>query len=244
VTTEDQPRPKPGRGGKRPGAGRKKGSTAAKAAAEATAKSATIFAPPNKGGRPSVWRPEFVEQARRLCEFGATDSEVAFFFEVTKRTLYRWIAERPELCAAMAAGKAPADERVVRSLYQRAVGYERTATKVFMPPGADAPVYAEYIEHVPPDTVAGIFWVKNRRPREWRDRHVLTGDDDNPIKLEVRQFGDPAALSTAELTAAIEQIRGVLTGAEQDFIAEVTARTAEPGQPGDAFGRKFPLVKE
>ena len=38
-----------------------------------------------------------------------------------------------------------------------------------MPAGAKKPVYAPYREHVPPDTTAAIFWLKNRDPARWRD---------------------------------------------------------------------------
>jgi hypothetical protein len=55
--------------------------------------------------------------------------------------------------------------RVERSLYSRAVGYNYEATKIFMPAGHAKPVYAPYIEHVPPDVTAGIFWMKNRDPQ-------------------------------------------------------------------------------
>jgi len=39
--------------------------------------------------------------------------------------------------------------------------------------GAKKPVYAPYIEHVPPDTTAAIFWLKNRKPAQWRDAWQL-----------------------------------------------------------------------
>jgi hypothetical protein len=45
--------------------------------------------------------------------------------------------------------------------------------KIFMPAGRAEPVYAEYIEHVPPDTTAAIFWLKNRDPQHWRDTQQL-----------------------------------------------------------------------
>ena len=68
--------------------------------------------------------------------------------------------------------------RVTRSLYARAVGYNYEATKIFMPANRQKPIYAKYIEHVPPDVTAGIFWLKNRDPEHWRDsqkkmEHVL-----------------------------------------------------------------------
>jgi hypothetical protein len=44
-----------------------------------------------------------------------------------------------------------------RSLYQRGLGYSYDAVKIFMPAGSKKPVYAPYVEHVPPDTTAAIF---------------------------------------------------------------------------------------
>jgi hypothetical protein len=42
-----------------------------------------------------------------------------------------------------------------------------------MPAGRAKPVYAPYIEHVPPDVTACIFWLKNRDPQHWRDTQQL-----------------------------------------------------------------------
>jgi hypothetical protein len=64
--------------------------------------------------------------------------------------------------------------RVERSLYERANGYNYEAVKIFMPANREKPVYAKYIEHIPPDTTAAIFWLKNRDPQHWRDsQHEL-----------------------------------------------------------------------
>jgi hypothetical protein len=77
--------------------------------------------------------------------------------------------ENPQISVTLKAGKAVADQRVERSLYQRAVGYNYESCKIFMPAGHSKPVYAPYIEHVPPDVTAGIYWTKNRMPDRWRD---------------------------------------------------------------------------
>jgi hypothetical protein len=67
--------------------------------------------------------------------------------------------------------------RPSRSLYQRANGYNYDAVKIFMPTGSKQPVIVHYVEHMPPDDTAGIFWLKNRDPENWRDvqnvDHVL-----------------------------------------------------------------------
>lgn len=128
-------------------------------------------------GRPSLYQDAFAKQAEKLSALGATDIEIADFFEVDVRTIYRWKHDHEEFCQALNVGKTKADERVVNSLYQRAVGYEQEAVKIFMPAGAPAPVYAPYREKIAPDTTAAIFWLKNRQPAEWRDKqeHEHTG---------------------------------------------------------------------
>jgi hypothetical protein len=60
----------------------------------------------------------------------------------------------------------------MNSLYHRAIGYSYDAVKIFMHDGK--PVEVPYREHVPPDVAACIFWLKNRRPHLWRDKHDMT----------------------------------------------------------------------
>lgn len=138
----------------------------------------------SRTGRPSSYKPEFVGQAKRLCQIGATDADLAVFFEVEVRTIQRWKHEHPEFCHSLKAGKTDADDRVERSLYHRAVGYVQPAVKIFMPAGADAPVYAPFEEQVAPDTTAAIFWLKNRRPEQWRDKTIQehSGPNGGPIE--------------------------------------------------------------
>jgi hypothetical protein len=120
--------------------------------------------------RPSKYKPEYAEQARKLCLLGATDQEIADFFDVEVRTVYRWKGDHDEFCQALKAGKEEADARVERSLYQQAIGYEQDEVKIFMPGGADKPVYAPYRAKVAPNVTAAIFWLKNRRSHDWRDK--------------------------------------------------------------------------
>lgn len=134
-----------------------------------------------KTGRPTKFDAEKIKQAEKLCVLGATDEEVADFFEVDVRTLYRWRNSYPEFCQALKSGKSAADERVERSLYQKAIGFRQTAVKIFMPAGAEAPVYAPYVEHHAPDTTAAIFWLKNRRSQEWRDKQEHTHDAEGEL---------------------------------------------------------------
>ena len=126
------------------------------------------YAKGNKGGgRPTLYKPQFAIMAQKACEAGFTDREIADLFGVSETTVNGWKIKHQEFSLALKAGKSPADDRVERSLYHRAVGYEHDSVKIFMAEGK--PVYAPYREHYPPDTSAAFLWLKNRRPDKWRD---------------------------------------------------------------------------
>ena len=127
-----------------------------------------------------------------MCSAGATNAELAEEFGVTVPTIQNWKLKHPEFFAAIKLNKPLADERVERSLFERATGYSYPAVKIFMPAGASEPVIAEYVEHVPPDPTAMIFWLKNRKPEEWRD------------KQELKVTGDPLAELLSEFRAQYE----------------------------------------
>lgn len=131
----------------------------------------------SKAGRPSKFKPEMVEQGRRLCQLGATDREIADFFHVSESTLNLWKLEHREFSESLKLGKDVPDERVEKSLYRRALGYSHDAVKIFADPKTGAEQIVPFTEHYPPDTTAAIFWLKNRKPAEWRDRQELTGAD-------------------------------------------------------------------
>lgn len=149
-------------------------------------------------GRPSSYKPAFVKQAEKLCFLGATDVEIADFFEISISTLKKWKAAHPEFVASLKLGKEAADERVERSLYHKATGYTYDAVKILQYEGN--PVIVSYREHVPPDTTACIFWLKNRRAQDWRDvqrhEHGAPGEFD---RLDDMQLADDLREDAARL---------------------------------------------
>jgi len=118
--------------------------------------------------RPTKFKEEFIAQAEKLCKLGATDIELADFFEVEVRTLYRWKGDNEAFCQALKAGKSEADDRVERSLFARANGYEHDEVDIRVIDKAI--VQTPIRKYYPPDTTAAIFWLKNRRTGEWRDK--------------------------------------------------------------------------
>src|ERR1700730_11048605 len=109
----------------------------------------------NAVGRPTKYKPEYAKQALKLCYMGATDADLADFFEVSIVTIWRWKAAEQDFCNAVnKVEKDFADNRVKRSLYQRACGYTFDAVKIFN--GPSGTVKVPYREHVPPDPTSCI----------------------------------------------------------------------------------------
>ena len=140
----------------------------------------------NKGGRPTKFKDEFVEQVEKLAKIGATEEQIAEFFEVTYQTIYNWKQSNEAFREAMLAGKEIADAAVERSLFQRATGYSHAEEKIFCSNGEV--VRAESTKHYPPDATSCIFWLKNRKPDDWRDKREVTGSDGGPLTVQIVQF--------------------------------------------------------
>jgi len=130
-------------------------------------------------GRPSSYKPEYAEQAAKLCALGATDVEIADFFGIHVTTFYRWRNEFPDFCQSIKNAKDECDIRVERRLYERALGYTHPAVKIMNTENGIEKI--EYREHYPPEVAACIFWLKNRQPGKWRDRVEHTGADGGPM---------------------------------------------------------------
>jgi len=153
--------------------------------------------------RPSGFKTEFVEQAKKLAAIlGAIDTEVAAFFGVSERTVNRWKLDHPAFAKALVAGKAVANKRVEKSLYQRAVGFEHEAEEVFCTAGKVTRV--KTVKKYPPDTGAIVFYLCNRDPGNWKQKNQTehTGPNGGPIplvKMTQDQFAEAAKKLLAEV---------------------------------------------
>jgi hypothetical protein len=144
----------------------------------------------NMAGRPTKYQDAYSEQAFKLCLLGATDVELADFFEVTESTINEWKLAHAEFSESIKKGKFQADAEVANKLYTRANGYkydEVTYEKVDVK--IDGIVEEDDIKMEPfkkkvvtkevaPDVTAQIFWLKNRSKKKWRDK-VENGFTDN-----------------------------------------------------------------
>lgn len=130
----------------------------------------------NKGGRPSKFDKIDLEQCKKLYLMGHTDYEVAVFFNINVLTLHRWKLTQEGFCNSIKDWKKAADERVERSLYERAVGYTHESEQVFCYLGEI--VRAKTVKHYPGSEIAQFFWLKNRKPDQYRDKPAEPEDED------------------------------------------------------------------
>jgi hypothetical protein len=124
---------------------------------------------PAKVGRKTKFTHAMIEPVMKAAAAGATDREVAMMLGIAESTLYRWKNENAEFRDTLKAGCDFADAQVQGGLYRRACGFTDPAGT-----------------YHPPHPTAAIFWLKNRRPDQWRDvtRSEITGVDGAPVALQ------------------------------------------------------------
>lgn len=149
-------------------------------------------------GRPKSYKPEYAEQAVKLTKLGATDKQLADFFKVAESTVNKWKLDYPEFSESLKKGKKVADNEVEKSLFKRATGYSHPETHISNYQGKIT--LTELVKHYPPDTTACIFWLKNRDPKNWRDKPGLDEHEEATpmsITFEVKE-----AVSDIQVTNA------------------------------------------
>lgn len=137
----------------------------------------------NKVGRPPKYCGEKTcDAAKLLASKGFIDLEIAQSLMITESTLYEWKKEHPEFSEAITQGKALIDDMVEKSLFNRAVGCSIKETKVSVTKEGDV-IETEIDRNFPPDPTSMIFWLKNRRPKDWRDKREV--DFTSPLTIEM-----------------------------------------------------------
>lgn len=112
---------------------------------------------------------------------GLTDEQIAQNIGIAPKTLYSWIARFNQIGKAIKKGKAPVDFQVENALLKRALGYEWEETTTEIDSNGKKHI-KKVTRHQPPDTVAIIFWLKNRRRDRWRDKPDATAaPEDNDL---------------------------------------------------------------
>ena len=118
--------------------------------------------------------PEGLIKLEGWARDGLTDDQIAKNIGINRDTLYRWKKAHSDISDALKRGKEVIDRQVENALLTRALGY--TYDEVTFEDGVEV---KRVRKQVVPDTTAQIFWLKNRKPEDWRDKREIIKDDDN-----------------------------------------------------------------
>lgn len=124
--------------------------------------------------------PEGLTLIEGWARDGLTDEQIAHNIGIAPCTLYEWKNRYPEISEALKNGKEVVDRAVENALLKRALGYDYTEKRVETSASGNTKTIT-ITKHIPGDTTAQIFWLKNRKPDVWRDRREVKeeNEDDN-----------------------------------------------------------------
>ena len=116
---------------------------------------------------------------------GLTDEQIANNIGIAPKTLYRWKNKYSQICHSLKKGKEIVDYEAENALLKRALGYEIEEVKTYMEDAGDRQRkrIEKTIKHIPPDVTTCIFWLKNRKPKEWRDKQEIKQKGDITVNI-------------------------------------------------------------
>lgn len=121
-------------------------------------------------GKYEYWlTPEGLVLLEGWARDGLTDEQIAHNMGIASSTLYDWKKRYPEISEPLKRGKAVVDRQVENALLRRALGYKYKEIKEKIEGNAIIERTVTRKEVVP-DVTAQIFWLKNRKPGDWRDK--------------------------------------------------------------------------
>ena len=121
-------------------------------------------------GKYEYWlTPEGLVLLEGWARDGLTDEQIAHNMNIVPSTLYDWKKRYTEISETLKRGKDVIDRQVENALLRRALGYEYEEVKEKYE-GEELTERTVTKKEVIPDVTAQIFWLKNRKPGEWRDK--------------------------------------------------------------------------
>jgi len=135
-----------------------------------------------KKNKPGAGRPTKRSEAKRveimkLARDGKTNKEICETVGIGTKTFYTWKSDNKEFAHTLKKNKDVADSMVEAALFQRASGYNIEEEKVHFDKDGNVSRATTH-KHFAPDTTAQIFWLSNRKKKEWKQRNTLDLGED------------------------------------------------------------------
>ena len=141
-------------------------------------------------GKYQEWiEPEGLLKIEGWARDGLTEEQIAHNMGIRRETLIEWKKKYPNISNTLKRGKEIIDRQVENALLKRALGYsyKETTRELIFDKGTgktEFKITKEVEKEVVPDTTAQIFWLKNRKPEEWREKQEvqMSGAVNNPME--------------------------------------------------------------
>ena len=146
-------------------------------------------------GKMEEWKePDKLLLLEAWSRDGLTDEQIAGNMGINVRTLYLWKKKNVQIFQSLKVGKEVADIEVENALRKKALGFRETEQTVSTRKTVEyengkrvreitEPVVTNVEKYYPPDTTAQIFWLKNRKPEQWRDKQEQKVDLTEAVKI-------------------------------------------------------------
>lgn len=158
-------------------------------------------------GKYKEWlEPEGLLKVEGWARDGLTDEQIAHNMGINVKTLWIWKTKHSPICNALKNGKEVADRRMENALYERGLGGVHEVKKTFKLKRSYYDEQGRKCEkeelvtaidevYIPGDTTAQIFWLKNRKPEQWRDKRQV----EEKVEFESDGFMEALKAGTAEM---------------------------------------------
>jgi hypothetical protein len=122
---------------------------------------------PRKTGPKRVFTNEQLDNLELLAKLGATNGQIASFFDVKENLIDYWLKHHKDFAEARRKGGLEADMKVVQSLYKRALGYSYEEVEFIRAKGKEDFVTKITKKQLAPDVKAIIHWLGARQRENW-----------------------------------------------------------------------------
>lgn len=121
---------------------------------------------------------------------GLTDEQISNNLGISTTTFYEYKNKYPEFSDTLKKGKEVVDYEVENALLKRALGYEYKEVTTESRWNREKEIYEmvitkEVTKQVAPDTTAQIYWLKNRKPKQWRDKIEIDNNSSEVQRIQI-----------------------------------------------------------
>lgn len=147
--------------------------------------------------RPNIndWlEPDQLARIQGWARDGLTMEQIAYNMNINKTTLYKWQKKSDNLINALKVSRDSADRQVENALFKNAIGFHYTEEQL-----TDDGEVVEVKKYSKPNTTAQIFWLKNRKPDEWREKQNVEHEGTVNQNMNISKLTDEELRKLADI---------------------------------------------